>query len=108
EIGPVHHGDGRNVVSEACRVRVLPDVRTLTDLLDNVLLDAKLGAMEHLDLQLPVSSLGDTLGPFQEARMVRLAGTEHMVEPQRVLLGLHRGAPAKCGEDRRGNELFYS
>src|SRR5690606_23124023 len=108
EIGPVHHGDGRNVVSEACRIRVLPDVCTLTDLLDNVLLDAELSAMEHLDLELPVSPLGDALCPFQEARMVRLAGSKNMIEPQRVLLSLHRSAPAKCGEGRRGNELFYS
>jgi hypothetical protein len=90
EVGAVHHGDVRHVVAEARGVGVLPQVRTLADLLDDVFFLAQLRAVEDLDLQPALGALLDALAPADESLVVRLLRPEHVVELEREGLGCLR------------------
>ncbi len=101
EVRAVHDGDAGNVVAHARRVRVLTDVGTLADLLDDVFLDAELGAVEDLDLHLTAGFLLDSLGPVGEALVIWLLGTENVVELQHVFLCLRPGGNGRKRQNRR-------
>jgi hypothetical protein len=90
EIGPVHHRHALHIVAKTRRVRVLADIGALAHLLDDVFLDAELGAMEDLDLQPALGPLLHPLGPFLKAGVIRLGGGENMIEAQREILGQGR------------------
>src|SRR5690606_11668771 len=86
EIRTVHDGDPGHIVAETCRVRVLTDIGALADLLDDILLHAKLGTVEDFDGEPSIGPLLDALGPFEEALMEGLARSHTVNEAKGVCL----------------------
>ena len=99
KIGAVEDAELLHIVAEAGPVGVLPQGDALAELLDDVLLNAQLGAVEDQDPKIPARPLGHPFGPGLEARVVGVVGAQDVVEAQGV--GLGQGQPQNRRQRRR-------
>ena len=82
KIGAVHHGNPGDIVPEPGRVGILPHIRPLPHLLDDVLFDAELRAVKDVDLEAALCLLINGLRPIGESLVIGFLWTQDMVEFQ--------------------------
>jgi hypothetical protein len=80
KIRAIQASDPGDIVAHTGGVGILSDIRARPDLLDNVFFNAKLGAVEDLNLKTAFCFLPNRFCPIRKSLVIRLFLTQHVVK----------------------------